>query len=61
MSFYTVTEACRRRGEVALGYVKQAAAPAGDPPDVGGVVVNPRKSDTITLESGDRLVVLARG
>jgi voltage-gated potassium channel Kch len=61
MSFYTVTEACRRRGEVALGYVKQAAAPAGDPPHVGGVVVNPRKADTITLESGDRLVVLARG
>jgi len=60
MSFYTVTEACRRRGEVAMGYVKRAAASADDPRNLGGVVVNPKKSDTITFETGDRLVVLAR-
>jgi voltage-gated potassium channel Kch len=60
MSFYTVTEACRQRGEVALGYVKKAAASADDPRNMGGVVVNPKKSDTITLEDGDRIIVLAR-
>jgi voltage-gated potassium channel Kch len=60
MSFYTVTEACRRRGEVALGYVKKPAAEADDPRNMGGVVVNPRKSETLSFEPGDRLIVLAR-
>lgn len=60
MSFYTITEACRRRGEVALGYVKKSAPNADDPRKMGGVVVNPKKSETITFEGGDRIIVLAR-
>ncbi|HWA42947.1 MAG TPA: hypothetical protein VHA10_07035 [Hypericibacter adhaerens] len=60
MSFYTVTEACRQRGEVAIGYVKALAANADDPRNMGGVVVNPRKSETITFVAGDRIIVLAR-
>ncbi len=60
MSFYTVTEACRRRGEVALGYVKKSAARDDDPRNMGGVVVNPRKSTTLTFEAGDRIIVLAQ-
>jgi hypothetical protein len=60
MSFYTVTEACRRRGEVALGYVKKSPANADDPRNMGGVVVNPKKSLTLSYEQGDRIIVLAR-
>ncbi|MBN9304853.1 MAG: hypothetical protein BGO82_10915 [Devosia sp. 67-54] len=60
MSFYTVTEACRRRGEVALGYVKQPVPGTADPRNMGGVVVNPRKSQTQSYQAGDRIIVLAR-
>jgi voltage-gated potassium channel Kch len=60
MTFYTVTEACRQRGEVALGYIRPRPG-TGDPRNLGGVVINPRKSETLTYEPGDRLVVLARG
>jgi voltage-gated potassium channel Kch len=60
MSFYTVTEACRRRGEVAIGYVKKVAARPDDPRNMGGVVVNPKKSKLLSFEAGDRIIVLAR-
>jgi hypothetical protein len=60
MTFYTVTEACRRRGEVAIGYVRKRDALADDPRKMGGVVVNPKKSETLTYEAGDRIIVLAR-
>jgi hypothetical protein len=60
MSFYTVTEACRRRGEVAIGYVKKVAARSDDPRNMGGVVVNPKKSKLLSFEAGDRIIVLAR-
>jgi hypothetical protein len=60
MTFYTVTEACRQRGEVALGYIRKrpglemAAGPAD------GVVINPGKSEALTYEAGDKIIVLAR-
>jgi len=60
MSFYTVTEACRRRGEVAIGYVRKRASMEIDPRNMGGVVVNPKKSELLTYEAGDRIIVLAR-
>jgi len=60
MTFYTVTEACRRRGEVAIGYVRKRAGMAVDPRNMGGVVVNPKKSEALTYEAGDRIIVLAR-
>jgi len=60
MTFYTVTEACRRRGEVAIGYVKKSKADPDDPRNMGGVVVNPKKSETLSYEAGDRIIVLAR-
>jgi len=59
MTFYTVTEACRQRGEVAMGYVRKRAD-ADDPRNMGGVVVNPKKSEALTYEAGDRIIVLAR-
>ncbi len=60
ITFYTVTEACRRRGEVAMGYVRKRQETADDPRNMGGVVVNPKKSEALTYEAGDRIIVLAR-
>jgi voltage-gated potassium channel Kch len=60
ITFYTVTEACRRRGEVAIGYVRKRAGMSVDPRNMGGVVVNPKKSEALTYEAGDRIIVLAR-
>jgi voltage-gated potassium channel Kch len=57
VTFATLVEAARRRGEVAIGY--RVAARADDAAASYGVKVNPRKSATITLAPGDRLIVLA--
>jgi ion channel POLLUX/CASTOR len=59
LSFYTLVESARRRGEVAMGYVARREN-ASDERNMGGVVVNPKKSDIIAFRPGDRLVVLAR-
>ena len=60
ISFYTVTAACRRRGEVAIGYVRKRVEAEDDPRNMGGVVVNPKKSASLIYEAGDRIIVLAR-
>jgi voltage-gated potassium channel Kch len=60
MTFYTVTEACRRRGEVAIGYVRKRSDLKDDGRKMGGVVVNPKKSEALTYEAGDKIIVLAR-
>ncbi len=60
VSFYTITDACRRRGEVPLGHVRRANRTQGDTRNMGGVVVNPKKSDMLTYEPGDRIIVLAQ-
>jgi len=58
VSFLTVVEAARRRGEIAIGYRKPDGA--GDESQLGfGVVVNPVKSRPVTLGEGDRVIVLA--
>ena len=57
VSFYTVVEAARRRGEAAIGY--RIKALAGDPERAYGVKVNPKKSDKITFTDQDRIVVVA--
>jgi hypothetical protein len=57
LDFYTVLEAARRRGEVAIGY--RVAALADDGARAHGVVVNPEKSAKVTFAAGDRVVVLA--
>ncbi|HEX8597080.1 MAG TPA: NAD-binding protein [Chloroflexia bacterium] len=57
LNFYTVVEAARRRGEVAMGYrimAKSSDASAGY-----GVTLNPDKAETITFSPADRIVVLA--
>lgn len=57
IDYYTVTEAARQRGEIAIGY--RLAAQADDATHAYGVRVNPRKSDTLTLGVGDAVIVLA--
>jgi voltage-gated potassium channel Kch len=59
VTFFTVTEATRRRGEVAIG-VHRHRDGQNDARKMGGVVVNPTKSEALTYEPGDRVIVLAR-
>ena len=57
LNFYTVVEAARRRGEVAVGY--RLAAKTADPAASYGVYLNPEKSRRVTFSGHDRLIVLA--
>jgi voltage-gated potassium channel Kch len=57
VDFYTVVEAAKRRGHIALGY--RRAADSDDPAQHYGVVFNPRKSDPIDFDDADRVIVLA--
>ena len=57
VNFYTVVEAARRRGEVAIGYRLRAQATEAD--KAYGVVVNPDKSNKLTFADGDRIIVIA--
>jgi hypothetical protein len=57
VSFATVLEAAKRRGEVAIGYKIESLS--GDPASSFGVVVNPEKSARISFEDEDRVIVLA--
>jgi voltage-gated potassium channel Kch len=57
VSFATIVDAARRRGESAFGYRSVALVGSADLPS--GVVVNPAKSAIFTVAPGDRVVVLA--
>jgi voltage-gated potassium channel Kch len=57
LNFYTLLEAARQRGEVAIGY--RLRADANDAALGYGLHINPRKSDLVTFSEGDRVVVLA--
>jgi voltage-gated potassium channel Kch len=57
VNFYTVVEAARRRGEVAIGY--RLEAHAKDASKAYGVAVNPVKSEKVTFAATDRIVLLA--
>ena len=59
VSFYTIVEAARRRGETAIGYRRRRADDADDGRNMGGVVVNPSKSEQLSYEPEDRVIVLA--
>lgn len=57
VTFYTVLESARRRGQTAIGYRIQSEAH-----DAGrsfGVHLNPKKSEPFTLGAEDRVIVLA--
>jgi voltage-gated potassium channel Kch len=57
VNFYTVTEAARRRGEIALGY--RLHAEANEAAKSYGVHVNPKKSARVVFGADDRVIVLA--
>jgi hypothetical protein len=59
VNFYAALESARRRGQVAIGYRKVSRK--NDPKSGYGVKLNPPKSELITFESGDKLVVIAEG
>ncbi len=74
VDFYAVVEAARRRKEIAIGYrlsgtdadanadAGAGADPDGDPPPTQlgyGIVVNPRKSELVTFDEGDCLIVIS--
>lgn len=59
VNFYTVTLAALIRGEVALGY-SRATTSSNDLRNMGGVVVNPVKSEKLSFDASDRLIILAR-
>src|SRR6185312_15972781 len=56
VDFYTIVEACRRRGETAFGYCR----PRGDKDNPSGVTLNPDKNEAVAYKTGDYIVVLAR-
>jgi voltage-gated potassium channel Kch len=56
INFQTIVEAARWRGETAIGY--RLAKQSHEPPTFG-VVLNPDKAAPVTLQPGDRVVVLA--
>lgn len=57
VDFYDVLAAASARGETAIGYRVVARSQSAD--HQYGVVLNPRKRDTFTLEESDRVIVLA--
>lgn len=57
VSFYTVVEAARRRGEVAIGYRQLADAKNAE--KSYGVAVNPKKSEKVSFTREDQVIVLA--
>ncbi|MET3962461.1 voltage-gated potassium channel Kch [Marmoricola sp. OAE513] len=57
VSFATIVEAARRRGETAFGY--RAVDRIGSEVSPSGVFVNPGKAETFTISAEDRVVVLA--
>lgn len=59
LTFYTLVEAARQRGEIAIGY--RLLQHAQDPAQMYGVRLNPAKSDLVNYSQGDRLIVLAAG
>ncbi|HEY5921088.1 MAG TPA: hypothetical protein VIV11_05425 [Kofleriaceae bacterium] len=57
LPYHAVVEAALRRGEVAIG-IRRAAA-ARDSAAAFGVIVNPAKDRSLTLAAADRVIVLA--
>jgi ion channel POLLUX/CASTOR len=53
VDFYTVLDAARQRGEIAIGYDLANREGARAPR------LNPKKSERVTFQAGDRVVVLA--
>ncbi|MGX5668480.1 CASTOR/POLLUX-related putative ion channel [Rhizobium daejeonense] len=57
-NFFTISLAALRRGEIAIGYRRQREDDA-DARKLGGVTVNPLRSERITYSARDMVIVLA--
>ena len=57
VTFYTIVEAARRRGETALGY--RVVAEAKNAEKDYGVHTNPNKSEKVIFNQDDRIIVVA--
>jgi voltage-gated potassium channel Kch len=57
MNFYTVMEAAAQRNETAIGY--KIASLSNDSSKAYGVNCNPKKSEMLTFEENDKIIVLA--
>lgn len=57
INFYTILESAARKNEVAIGYRIVSQSKKSDASY--GVVVNPKKTDMITLTAEDRIIVLS--
>jgi Trk K+ transport system NAD-binding subunit len=57
VNFYTVVEAARRRGQVAIGY--RITTEANDSSKAYGVHTNPKKSDEVVFAPEDKIIVIA--
>jgi ion channel POLLUX/CASTOR len=57
VNFYTLVEAARQRGEIAIGY--RLMKDTKDPLQSYGVHTNPKKSELVTFAPGDKIIVVA--
>jgi hypothetical protein len=57
VNFYTVAEAACLKGEIAIGY--RIEAYSHKPDKAYGVVVNPKKSESVTFTEKDKVIVIA--
>jgi hypothetical protein len=57
VNFYTIVEAARKRGEVAIGY--RDISKERDATAQYGVHVNPKKSEKVTFTAQDKIIILA--
>lgn len=59
VTYYTVVEAAKRRGETAIGY--RIMSENHNAEKAYGVHTNPRKSEKVTFKSEDKLIVISEG
>ena len=59
VTYYTVVEAARRRGETAIGY--RIMSESHDAEKSYGVRTNPKKSEKVTFKPEDKLIVISEG
>jgi voltage-gated potassium channel Kch len=57
VNFYTILESAARKNEIAIGY--RIFKHSFDPDKAYGVVVNPKKPESITFEESDKIIVLS--
>lgn len=59
ITYYTVVEAAKRRGETAIGY--RIIGESHDADKAYGVRTNPKKTEKVTFKPEDKLIVISEG